>query len=322
MLKKALGVGWTEEPCASGFGGATNPSREAASTRLLEAAIGSSGSMGAGGDEGAGLAGLSASLLPAWVDFSEEVAADISRIKEKMKELGAAHAKALLPNFDDVGNGDDHVVEVVTQEITRLFKRCESRLQKLGGPERSAPEDEKVVKNVQRKLATELQRLSQQFRKMQKEYLQRLKQQQDRGPGGAGVDDVFGPGMGSGLGGGGGGFGDDDYDPGFTDMQMQRVDRSEAMSFERDQEVMKILESVNDLANVMKDLSVLIIDQGTILDRIDYNCEQVSVTIEEGRKELVKAETHQKNSRMIICIYFLLVLCVLMTMVVVFQKIV
>jgi syntaxin 16 len=91
---------------------------------------------------------------------------------------------------------------------------------------------------------------------------------------------------------------------------------------QRDQEVMKILESVNDLANVMKDLSVLIIDQGTILDRIDYNCEQVSVTVEEGRKELLKAETHQKNSRMVICIYFLLLMVVLMTMVVIFQKVV
>lgn len=84
---------------------------------------------------------------------------------------------------------------------------------------------------------------------------------------------------------------------------------------------MKILESVNDLAHVMKDLSVLIIDQGTILDRIDYNCEQVSVTVEEGMKQLSKAESHQKNSRMIICIYFLMVMCLLMTMVVVFQKI-
>jgi hypothetical protein len=39
-----------------------------------------------------------------------------------------------------MGNGDDHVVEVVTQEMTRLFKRCESRLQKLGGPGKSTPE--------------------------------------------------------------------------------------------------------------------------------------------------------------------------------------
>ena len=308
----------------SGFGGASERSREAASTRLLEAAIGSSSSMGVG-NEGAGLEGLSATLPPAWVDFSEEATSDIQRIREKLKELSAAHAKALLPNFDDMGT-DDHVVEVVTQETTRLFKRCEARLQRLGaGIERRSPDDERVVKNVQRRLATELQRLSQVFRKAQKEYLQRLKQQQDRGPGGAGVDDVFrldAVGLSTS---GDAGWGDasrdrDAYDPGFTDVQLQRVDRGETMSFERDQEVMKILESVNDLAGVMKDLSVLIIDQGSVLDRIDYNCEQVAVTVEEGRKQLVKAETHQKNSRMITCIYFLIVMIVVMTLVVIVQK--
>jgi len=53
--------------------------------------------------------------------------------------------KALLPNFDDMAS-DDHVVEVVTQEVTRLFKRCESRLQKLGGPGAAAKDDERVAR--------------------------------------------------------------------------------------------------------------------------------------------------------------------------------
>ena len=73
---------------------------------------------------------------------------------------------------------------------------------------------------MQVKLATELQRLSQEFRKMQKDYLQRLKSQQDRGPGAAGVDSIDG--YDGSRGGGGGGRDDEDYDPGFTDMQMQR----------------------------------------------------------------------------------------------------
>jgi syntaxin 16 len=309
--------------------------REAASTRLLEAAIESSSSMGAGGGDVAidipdgrgGRGGRGASLPPAWVDFSEEASGDIARIKEKIKELAAAHAKALLPTFDEMGGADDHVVEMVTQDATRLFKRCEGRLQRLSAPGVcTTREDATIVKNVQRKLAVELQARSMEFRKMQRSYLARLKSQQDRGPGARGVDDVFGfvdAAGGSGSGSGGGGWGDEsaqDQDMGFTDVQLQRVDRSEAMSFERDQEVMKILESVNDLSNVMKDLSVLIIDQGSILDRIDYNCEQVAMTVDDGRKQLIKAETHQKNSRMIICIYFLMVMCGIMTLVVVFQK--
>ena len=40
-------------------------------------------------------------------------------------------------------------------------------------------------------------------------------------------------------------------------------------------QVVKIVESINELAQIMKDLSVLVIDQGTIVDRIDYNIQTV-----------------------------------------------
>jgi syntaxin 16 len=289
--------------------------REKASARLLDAAIGSSSGGASDGALG-GIAGMSSTLPPAWVDFSEEASADIAAIKDKLRGLSSAHAKALLPTFDDVGGAEDHVVEVVTNEITRLFKRCEGRLRRLG--ERAGDgaggdaEERRVVRNVQTKLATEAHRLSVVFRKTQKEYLQRLQQQEGRGPGGAGVDDIFAN--------AGARAEHDDVDPGFSAQQMRRVDRVEAHSYERDREVVHILQSVNDLAGVMKDLSVLIIDQGTVLDRIDYNCEMVATTVEEGRKQLAKAEDYQKNSRLILCIYFLAAMVGVMLLVVIFQK--
>jgi syntaxin 16 len=296
--------------------------RERASARLLDAAIGSSSSGDPHGVGSSGIAGMSSTLPPAWVDFSEEASGDISSIREKLRELSSAHAKALLPTFDDIGGAEDHVVEVVTSEITRLFKRCEGKLKRLGdrvGGSDSREEDLRVVANVRTKLATELHGLSIVFRKAQKEYLQRLQQQEGRGPGGAGVDDIF-----SSHGDQSGSGGARSYaileDPGFSEQQLKRVDRAEAVSLERDSEVVNILRSVNDLAGVMKDLSVLIIDQGTVLDRIDYNCEMVAVTVEEGRKQLSKAEEYQKNSRLILCIYFLAAMVGVMALVVIFQK--
>ena len=56
----------------------------------------------------------------------------------------------------------------------------------------------------------------------------------------------------------------------------------------RDQEINDIVKSIHGLAEIFRDMQSLVVDQGTILDRIDYNVEQAAVSIKEANKELIK----------------------------------
>ena len=83
----------------------------------------------------------------------------------------------------------------------------------------------------------------------------------------------------------------------FTTQQMAVVDDLTAAVHSRDQEIAKIAQSIEELGCIFKELAVLVIDQGTILDRIDYNMEAVVEHTKTGIKQLEKAEKHQKNAR-------------------------
>lgn len=64
----------------------------------------------------------------------------------------------------------------------------------------------------------------------------------------------------------------------------------------RDNELTNLLTNIHELAQIFKDLQVLVMEQGTILDRIDYNIETAVVNVNEGHKHLVKAnEAIKKN---------------------------
>lgn len=264
----------------------------------------------------AGLGGVAAALPPQYVEFKEQIRLEMLGIQQKMGELRGLHGKATLSRFDDT-NDDEVQVEVLTQQTTRMFRKCEARLQQFGTEPSVSEADEKVKRNVQRTLAVELQRLSVQFRKQQKAYLNRIRSK-DGGGGADGAGSSFDlldeGGRGRGQEGG-------DYDPGFSSTQALKVDNMTALIDERDREVHNIVASINELAQIMKDLSVLVIDQGTILDRIDYNMEQTSMKVEEGVRQLEKAEKKQKQSGMVLCIMLLLVAIVVMVLLVIFKAI-
>ncbi|EXB55048.1 hypothetical protein L484_006222 [Morus notabilis] len=146
------------------------------------------------------------------------------------------------------GKEDQRLIEALTQEITGLIRKSEKKLQRLSATGPS--EDSNVRKNVQGQDGVDIE--------------MNLNGNKSR------VED------------------DDLDDMVFNEHQLAKLKKSEALSVEREREIQQVVESVNELAQIMKDLSVLVIDQGTVVDRIDYNIQNVATTVEEGLKQLQK----------------------------------
>jgi syntaxin 16 len=80
-----------------------------------------------------------------------------------------------------------------------------------------------------------------------------------------------------------------------TKQQRMRHDPNEVLIAQRENEIEQIAQGIIELANIFQELQTMVIDQGTMLDRIDYNVERVSRDVKEADKELKVASGYQKR---------------------------
>ena len=71
-----------------------------------------------------------------------------------------------------------------------------------------------------------------------------------------------------------------------ADNQLQR----------RDEEISTLLNSINQLATTFQDLQVIVQEQGTILDRIDYNIDTTVTNVQSAHKNLKEANKKMKRN--------------------------
>ncbi|CAK3999356.1 SNARE complex subunit [Lecanosticta acicola] len=261
-------------------------------------------------------------LPPRWLDIQDDVNQLLADVAGKMKRLDHMHAKHVLPGFDDesVKAREEREIEALTQDITRDFTSCQKSIRRIdhlvreqqqqsGGNISNA--DTTMAKNLKMSLASRVGDVSTLFRKKQSAYMKKLR---SLGGMNSPLDRSSTP-MAS--------------NP-YTDpaMMESETDRSSAQSTllqtaqvrkrtgvmdsaieQREREIEKIAQGVIDLSNLFQDLQTMVIDQGTVLDRIDYNVERTHEDVKGAEKELKVATGYQKRStkRKIILLLVLIV---------------
>ncbi|ETV87643.1 hypothetical protein, variant 1 [Aphanomyces astaci] len=240
---------------------------------------------------------------PIWADSVDKVNELARQLELKIDFLQKIHTRRLMVRFDESEAQHDLEIDSLTREVSVLFRHSETSLQRLSRAvtSSSSAAGTQVCVNIQRSLACRLQDLSHRFRTIQKEYMNALQTQRQK----------------SHL------FGLDDGGNASTRHSLSArqalfaQDDDDCAIEAREREIQRIAKSIVDLAAVFKALANMVIDQGTMVDCIDYNMDMVVDRMEMGMKELRRAEKYQANSRSTRCIYLLLTLisiclCILM----------
>jgi syntaxin 16 len=134
----------------------------------------------------------------------------------------------------------------------------------------------RLENNVHYSLAIQLRDVTQRAKKFEKEFIGLIRQQYKTD-----IDDQEGD-----------GFDDEDFEDGKVEMKF-----TDRLQQKRTKEIEEIVTSTNELAALFKELSVLVIEQGTILDRIDAHIEESLQHTKKGKKHLVEAKKASESSR-------------------------
>ncbi|CAB3229291.1 unnamed protein product [Arctia plantaginis] len=280
---------------------------------------------------------------PPWTDTLEEAHYVITRLKTKISELQTRHEKQIRrPALDDTT--EQQHIQRLTTEIGRHFTHAHTHLTVIKAQIRHGNQTEqKLATNVVLALVTILQDLSVTFRTAQSTYLKSLTSREERSnayfelpnfeelslddndllPGLSNnqTDLLFSLPSTSGT----QKFDQDgdDYQarPAFNQKQLLLIQEENTRDVaEREEEVNKIVRSIVDLNDIFKDLGQMVHEQGTILDRIDYNIEQTQVQVHEGYKQLQKAERYQRTNRKMHCILMLAITIIVLVILLIIVK--
>jgi len=81
-----------------------------------------------------------------------------------------------------------------------------------------------------------------------------------------------------------------------TDAQVNMLATSSTLYNNRHKEIVELAKSVQEISSMFSELGRMVVEQGTVLDRIDYHCSVALESTKEGVKSLEAAEKEQKKN--------------------------
>lgn len=207
---------------------------------------------------------------PQYVIISNSIDSDITNINLEILNIKKLNAAKKMVIFDD--NENENITRKLNESdvnISKLFKNINTKFNNLVVLKNNKC-DEIIIKNIIEAKKIKYEKVLNELRNEKKRYKLSLEAKPSN-----------------------------DYIPldnRSSNQQLQMFDlESQTYLDERTIEIEKLVKDINELNSIFKELAVIVVSQGTVLDRIDYNMETAVDHAKAGVVNLEKAEDNQKS---------------------------
>jgi syntaxin 16 len=215
--------------------------------------------------------------------------------------LKSYQQKRIIPKFDEEENIEiDKNIKKLIIVMTNKVKKFEDNIKLLNKFNKFnlSDQEKEMQENMIIHLVTNLKEFSNNFRINEQNYVKNFKH-----------------------------FGNQDYNTEENEILDNEINNNDLFGQKeiditlkkRDQEINLLLNSLNDLSTIFKDLQNVILAQGTILDRIDFNIDTAALNVEKANKHLKKADEALKKSCYVKAMGFILIVIFIESILLIFK---
>ena len=222
-----------------------------------------------------------------YVESYKKVNNILDELLTNYASLKSFQQERIKPKFIDEEIENKRIDKEIDKLIIKMMKKikfCEALTKMIKNKKNESNTIlEKVKNNIKLFLVTRIQNFSNEFRKNEQQYLKYLKEMgvviSSNNENNTSNDLLTNN--------------DDDEKKNFLYTQ---EDDLHSQIKKRDEDISVLVKSINELSVIFKDLQNIVQEQGTILDRIDYNINISYENSQKGLQSIKKADEHHKDS--------------------------
>ncbi|RLV95685.1 Protein ROD1 [Spathaspora sp. JA1] len=239
-------------------------------------------------------------MIPSIFDIAKDLDIHLAQIKNETTQLTSLYKKLIIIASANKSELESQI-EQLNYSILSRFEKCYVSIKKFIYLNKNheklklnySKQDLEILVNFQQNYATQISEASIVFRNLQNNYMKFLRDEDDEELVENKEETTESI---------------ENYSKQVLKQEQQQLQNNPILE-QREREISKLAMGILEVSTIFKEMETIVVHQGTILDRIDYNLQNTVADLQSADKELIKARHYQKRTTKCKIIFFLC-LCV------------